>query len=247
MLAFTVPKSTTYVRTPGCIRESLSRAVVIRNRSDADAGCRNAWCDSCDGCIGGARLFCLDCANKNTEVYDALDLCSMPECIAARVTNREDLEGVHEPNHKLVKVRTVVLNRQYGRAYTAASKAFQRVEKFCKQIAEASNQLEDGSNVKSALSSKPTDGHVSDRPPNPDGTEGIPETTDVEDGAQDTDDKTESSDTSDSEASEPSPRAQGGDLPTCGNCKGPLSFPFWYCIFCEGQSSGKSRPESHEY
>jgi hypothetical protein len=24
-------------------------------------------------------------------------------------------------------------------------------------------------------------------------------------------------------------------LPNCGNCKGPLSFPFWYCIFCEGE------------
>jgi hypothetical protein len=139
-----------------------------------------------------------------------------------------------------------VLTRQYGRAYTAASKAFQRVEKFCKQIAEASIQLEDGSNMKSALSSEPTDGHVSDRPPNPGGTEGVQETTDVEDGVQDTDDETES-DTSDSEASEPSPRTQGGDLPTCGNCKGPLSFPFWYCIFCEGQSSGKSRLKSPEY
>jgi hypothetical protein len=26
------------------------------------------------------------------------------------------------------------------------------------------------------------------------------------------------------------------DLPTCGKCKGSLSFPFWYyCIFCEGR------------
>jgi hypothetical protein len=27
-------------------------------------------------------------------------------------------------------------------------------------------------------------------------------------------------------------------LPTCGKCKGSLSFPFWYCIFCEGRSRG---------
>jgi hypothetical protein len=27
---------------------------------------------------------------------------------------------------------------------------------------------------------------------------------------------------------------QDQDLPTCGNCKGSLSFPFWYCTFCEG-------------
>jgi hypothetical protein len=25
------------------------------------------------------------------------------------------------------------------------------------------------------------------------------------------------------------------DLPTCGKCTGHLSFPFWYCIFCEGR------------
>jgi polysaccharide pyruvyl transferase WcaK-like protein len=111
-----------------------------------DTDYRNAWCDSCNGCIAGARLFCLDCANKNTEVYDALDLCSRPECIASRVTNREDLEGTHEPNHKLVKVRTVVLKRQHGRVHVAARKAFEHVEKVCKQIAEASNQSETGSN-----------------------------------------------------------------------------------------------------
>jgi hypothetical protein len=29
---------------------------------------------------------------------------------------------------------------------------------------------------------------------------------------------------------------QNEDLPTCGNCKCRLSFPCWYCIFCEGES-----------
>ena len=29
---------------------------------------------------------------------------------------------------------------------------------------------------------------------------------------------------------------QNGDLPTCGKCHGSLSFPFWCCILCEGQS-----------
>ena len=129
-----------------------------------DTGYRNAWCDSCNGCIGGARLFCLDCANKSTEVYDALDLCSTPECIAARVTNREDLVGAHEPNHKLVKVRTVVLKRQHGRVHTAARKAFEHVETACMQIAEASNQPETGSN-KSAFISEPIGDDSSPRHP----------------------------------------------------------------------------------
>jgi hypothetical protein len=29
---------------------------------------------------------------------------------------------------------------------------------------------------------------------------------------------------------------QTSDLPTCGKCSGSLSFPFWYCMFCEGQT-----------
>jgi len=28
-------------------------------------------------------------------------------------------------------------------------------------------------------------------------------------------------------------QGQDGDLPTCGACNGSLSFPLWYCIFCE--------------
>src|SRR5712691_11452812 len=203
-----------------------------------DTGYKNEWCDSCNGCIGSARLFCLDCANKSTEVYDALDLCSRPECIASRVTNREDLEGVHEPNHKLVKVRTVVLKRQHGRVHTAARKAFGRVEKVCMQIAEATNQPDTGSNKKSAFISESTGDNVGDRPPTSGGTEGVPDDASVEDTSEEAGDETgdeTASDTSKPEDSRPPPQTQSGDLPTCGKCKGNLSFPFWYCIFCKGQ------------
>jgi len=31
---------------------------------------------------------------------------------------------------------------------------------------------------------------------------------------------------------------QDGDFPACGNCNRSLSFPFWYCIFCEGPYQG---------
>jgi hypothetical protein len=176
--------------------------------------------------------------NKNSEVYDTLDLCSRPECIAARVTDREDLEGVHEPNHKLVKVRTVVLDRQYGRVHTAAVKAFTRVEKICKQIAEAPKKLETESNGKIASNAEPTSDHLDDGPPTQDGAvraEGAPEATGVENTSEESEsvDGT-ASDTS--EASQQSPEIPSGELPTCGNCKGSLSFPFWYCIFCQGQS-----------
>ena len=62
------------------------------------------------------------------------------------MTTRTDVEGAHEPNHKLVKVRTVVLKRQYGRVHTRAWEAFEHVEDICMQIAEVSNRPETGSN-----------------------------------------------------------------------------------------------------
>lgn len=142
-------------------------------------------------------MFCLDCANKNTEAYNALDLCSAQECISARVTNRQDLEGAHEPSHKLVKVRTAVLKRQHGRAHTAAEKAFERVEPFCRKISEISQFPE---TERAAVNGKSAHGSKS-----------------LKDTTQ-----------------EPSPQIRG-KLPVCGNCEGALSFPFWYCIFCEGQ------------
>jgi hypothetical protein len=32
-----------------------------------------------------------------------------------------------------------------------------------------------------------------------------------------------------------------GNLPRCGKCKDCLSFPFWYCVFCEGSSQIKAK------
>ena len=96
---------------------------------------RSQFCDSCNGRIGGPRLFCLDCAIKSTEIYDNVDLCCAPECVGARVT-RQDLERAHEPSHRLVKVRTTMLLRNHGRAHTAACDAFERVGETCRKIAE---------------------------------------------------------------------------------------------------------------
>src|SRR5882757_9440154 len=98
--------------------------------------CRHVRCDSCSGLIGGPRLFCLDCAIKSTELYDSLDLCCTPNCVAARVTHRKDVESAHEPNHRLVKARTTVLIRSHGRVHTAACNAFERVGETFRRIAE---------------------------------------------------------------------------------------------------------------
>ncbi|KAF8477646.1 hypothetical protein DFH94DRAFT_671862 [Russula ochroleuca] len=139
----------------------------------------NAECDSCGGCIGGPRLFCLDCTIKTTEFYNTLDLCCTPKCVCARVT-RQDLEGAHEPSHRLVKARTNVLTRSHGRVHAAARDAFERVGETCRKIAEFSLHLEE---------------------------------------------KTGSD--------EQKTTIRDESLPACGKCKGRLSFPFWYCIFCE--------------
>jgi hypothetical protein len=107
MLASTIRRLTIYVRTYGFTSERRILQALFPNVNTVR---RNAECDSCHGRIGGPRLFCLDCASKSTETYNTLDLCCAPRCIDARITHRQDLEGAHEPSHRLVKVRTTVLS-----------------------------------------------------------------------------------------------------------------------------------------
>jgi hypothetical protein len=300
---------------------------------DADEDYSNAYCDSCGGPIGGVRLLCLDCVSMEGNARNTLDLCCAPEsrCIDARITHREDLQGPHELNHKLVKLRTPVLVRQYGRVYQPALKAFERVKELCTKIARADRspqeELETGQDAREASSldlttteelstSVKRDGVLSVEDGTKDGTEAKSITTkvpsrledvptvvnDTLDGAEaepmatevpfksdkpydvpaaaavpsavnGTEDKVEVEPTvtatpsksvepdgvlivADStkdkvEAEEQEGKAppsaaptQGKDtdLPTCGNCNGPLSFPFWHCIYCEGQSQGSRGP-----
>ncbi|KAI0298350.1 hypothetical protein B0F90DRAFT_1669084 [Multifurca ochricompacta] len=200
----------------------------------------NACCDWCGGLIGGARLFCLDCVNKNTETYDTLDLCCAPQCINARITYREDLEAPHEPTHRLLKVRTVILIRQHGRAYTAANAAFNRVERLCAKIAESSQQLQENEgktllDAKDELSSEPT---LTKIEPSTSLTSSLTRSETIKPSlssplvstSQGPMDETPQDV---SQPPEPSPRAEDSDLPSCGKCKGRLSFPCWYCIACE--------------
>ena len=138
--------------------------------------------------MGGARLFCFDCVNKDGETYDSLDLCCAPEsrCIEARITHRENLDGPHEPYHRLVKFRTVVLTRELGRTYRLARAAFERVEELCAKIAGASQQLQvekdTGKDAQDASTPELTTASVTsesvkpeDVPPTAGGTEDEPE------------------------------------------------------------------------
>ncbi|KAH9034702.1 hypothetical protein EDB85DRAFT_2288949 [Lactarius pseudohatsudake] len=198
----------------------------------------NAFCDWCGGRIGGARLLCLDCEYKNTDTFGALDLCCAKECMAARITHRQDLKVPHEPSHRLVKVRPVVHYRQHGRVHTAALAAFRRAQTLCTKIAESHQQLEEkdekgeetDQNTKNASSPEYTPEEI---PPGlGDGKPGddsdVPGDTAVEvNGVGDT-----SQDPS-GENSQGRTQPQESDLPSCGKCMGRLLFPCWYCTKCE--------------
>ena len=225
--------------------------------------CSNVYCDSYRGEIGGPRLLCLDCLNKDGFPFNILDLCCSPEslCIEVRVTHRQNIDGPHEPYHRLVKLRTAVLANHFGRTYRSACAAFDLVEEFCAKIAQAPQQPQEetdrGEDAQNASASipEPTTAEVSSENVKPDGvpvteddtrdrTEADPTTTeesfmdnksdDVPAAADGPKDETETEDKVSQCAAQA--ESQNGDLPTCGRCSGSLSFPFWYCIFCEGQS-----------
>jgi hypothetical protein len=226
MAASTIRRLITYARTHGFTSECRILQVPFPN---ANTDRRNAECDSCGGRIGGPRLYCLDCATKSTELYDSLDLCCAPKCVGARITHRQDLESAHEPSHRLVKFRTTVLTRSSGRVWTAACGAFERVGGTCGKIAELGSHIDEEtgpdeqktSSFGPASTEMPTEGDELDSVPSPpDDTKGGAELEDKNkrDARQD--------------------QVKEESLPTCGKCKGRLSFPFWYCIFCEGWSQG---------
>src|SRR5216683_2587715 len=148
----TVPVPTTYVHTHGFTSEYCMLPFWFLV---AKVERRNASCDSCDGCIGGPRLFCLDCVIKDTGGYDTVDLCCEPACIGKRITDRDDLERPHEPNHRLVKARTPVLTRSHGRTHTKACKAFKRVRGSCTKIAGFSSHPLEGTGFREQETSSP--------------------------------------------------------------------------------------------
>ncbi|KAI9464114.1 hypothetical protein BJY52DRAFT_887425 [Lactarius psammicola] len=194
----------------------------------------DAWCDWCGNLICGSRLFCLDCNQRYMETFSPLDLCYARECMAARITHRQDLVFPHEPSHRLLKVQTVVLQHQFGGARNAALAAFERVQTLCTKIAESSRRFVEKDkkgevtdpNVKNPSTPEPPPDEI---PFEPD--DGRP--VDAPDGAtiEAKDDEATSQGSKD-ENSQDGTQPQDSDSPSCGKCKGYLSFPCWYCIYC---------------
>jgi hypothetical protein len=153
--------------------------------------------------------------------------------------DRQDLKVAHEPSHRLVKVRTVVLERQLGRVHTAALVAFERARTLCAKIAESHQRfLEEDKKGEVAgpatRNLEPTpketltesgDGLPSDHAPD------VPNNTTVEsrDGGA-------SSKGTRYENLQDGKQPQDSKSLSCDKCRGRLSFPCWYCIYCEGQS-----------
>jgi hypothetical protein len=222
---------------------------------DANKDHRGVHCDSCGGDIVGARLFCVDCVIKDGDGVDTLDLCCSPEsrCIDARLLPLENLRRLHEPHHKLLKLRTVMLTHHYGRMYKLACAAFERVEGLCTKIAGASQKLHEEKqtgqqDVRNLLTEEPTDTDIPST--RTDKLDDVPAKTepeqtvtaipskndmptdlpDLADGLKQTELQDKVSQTA------VQARCQDEDLPTCGKCNVSLSFPFWHCIFCKGRS-----------
>ena len=156
-----------------------------------------------------------------------MDLCTTPRCIDARITEYRGLESPHEPTHRLVKFRTYVSLRNYGWVYRRACEAFERAREFLTTIAESSSQFHEAEpHGRKPSSLGPTSTETAVQSNQPDDICTGPDCTK---GRSEMEDKT----TPDV--------AKDQGLPTCGQCKGGLSFPIWYCIFCEGRSQGRRR------
>jgi len=163
-----------------------------------------------------------------------------------------DLASPHEPFHKLIKMRTAVLIHHFGRTYRLACAAFGRAEEFLAKIAshKPQDEKETGWDLQYALTQDPPieQPSGSDQPNDvlveADGSHVVDDIKDSRIEPEPTvigepnKSETAKGDTSeeakaDDKISQAPLECQYEDLPTCGGCSGALSFPLWYCIFCD--------------
>jgi hypothetical protein len=222
MLASTIRRLILYARTHAFTSECRILRAPFR---DPDTDRSYVSCDSCDGPIGGPRLSCLDCSLKST-TSNSLDLCCAPQCVGARIAYRQDLESAHEPSHGLVKFRTTMLRRSKDRVQTAACGAFERVEGTRRKIAKLTSHPDEETGPPDEQKTSTLEQISTEMPARTDSSDNVFKLPEGIKGGAEVEGKSVR-DTKDDQLEDES-------LPTCGKCKGRLSFPFWYCIFCEG-------------
>ncbi|KAH9996110.1 hypothetical protein BJV77DRAFT_960842, partial [Russula vinacea] len=192
------------------LSETASRVVEIRN-----CGFRSRWFGPPLTPEDTETLHAITRSWYRTMLFSTIRRSST-YCVGARVT-RKDLELEHEPSHRLVKVRTSVQSRTYGRTHTVACHAFERVEELRRKMAEFNSHPDEETGPDEQKFSS-----FGQMPAKSDKLEDVPNSLDSGKGGAEVDSKTARRD-----------QVQDDSLPTCGKCNGHLSFPFWYCIFCE--------------
>ncbi|KAI0042033.1 hypothetical protein FA95DRAFT_1610509 [Auriscalpium vulgare] len=172
---------------------------------------QNAWCDVCNGRIGGARLACLDCAVKEENPFNSLDLCDAETCVNSVVTveKRDFLSTPHLPTHHVYKVRTTFLARQLGKLDRKAREGMKKVEPLC--VLLATRKAAAGEATAAAPASSASRRQIARAPP----------TTPLMSQAS----KRMSTATT-------ATKVEENPVPCCGVCKEMLTLPCWYCLDC---------------
>ncbi|KAI0043931.1 hypothetical protein FA95DRAFT_1627537, partial [Auriscalpium vulgare] len=168
----------------------------------------NAWCDVCDGRIGGARIVCLDCESKKDNTFNTLDLCDAESCVnsVVPIETREDLATPHLPTHHVYKVRTTILGRQLGKLDGKAREGLKTVEPLCVLLATRKAAGE----ATAAAPASP----ASRQALAPPAARRMSQTS-----------KRLSTATT-------ATKVEENAVPCCGVCKEILSLPCWYCLHC---------------
>ncbi|EED80010.1 predicted protein [Postia placenta Mad-698-R] len=99
-------------------------------------------CDSCGGIISGARVVCLDC-DTHEKSFSTIDLCEDQRCMAAQVglDRRSDLPTPHLPSHNVLKTRTMIHLRDFGKVERQALAALQRATASSAEVEEQKHEL----------------------------------------------------------------------------------------------------------
>ncbi|KAI0049994.1 hypothetical protein FA95DRAFT_699202 [Auriscalpium vulgare] len=162
-----------------------------------------ASCDHCGRGCHGVRLLCLDCVRPSGLDFDTVDLCGRDECLSAHISGIEGLDSPHEPTHRLLKVRTVILVQEFGQYYREAYAAWDKVGETCTKLAIVSKTRFENKNSGKAVAYKPLGGEDAPSPISPVSFRSSVIT------------------------------FRDFYVPLCAQCEKPVALPCWYCTRCK--------------